>query len=55
MKEDRLRQSTIFFKGSFFLSLGPKYAMENVAIGMFTFLIHLLNLYKNDISIMFMK
>lgn len=46
MKEERLQQRTIFLKASFFLSLSTKYAIEDVGIGMFTFLIHLLNAYK---------
>lgn len=44
-----------FFKASYFLSLSPNCAIENVAIGMFTFLIHLLNAYKNEISIVFIR
>lgn len=51
---DERRQTSAkyyFFKANFFLSLSPKYTLEKVAIGMFTFLIHLLNVYKNEISI----
>lgn len=55
---DERRQTSAkyyFFKASFFLSLSPNYAIEDVAIGMFTFLIHLLNAYKNEISIVFIR
>lgn len=52
MKEDRPAKD-YFFKASFFLSLSTNCVIEDVGIGMFSFLIHLLNAYKNEISIMF--